>query len=42
MTGSQSVEESKPVADGVRSAALEKEKLLDGGEELQSKQSTFK
>ncbi|KAJ6365839.1 hypothetical protein OIU76_030590 [Salix suchowensis] len=42
MTGSQSVKESKPDADGVGSAAPEKEKLLDGGEEVQSNQSTFK
>lgn len=42
MTGSQSVGESKPVADGVSLAAPGKEKLLDEGEELQSKQSTFK
>ncbi|KAG6745442.1 hypothetical protein NC652_037118 [Populus alba x Populus x berolinensis] len=42
MTGSQSVGESKPVADGVSLVAPGKEKLLDEGEELQSKQSTFK
>ncbi|KAG5248385.1 protein RETICULATA-RELATED [Salix suchowensis] len=42
MTGSQSVKESKTDADGVGSAAPEKEKLLDVGEEVQSNQSTFK
>ncbi|CAK7343484.1 unnamed protein product [Dovyalis caffra] len=42
MTGSQSVEEPKPVAVDVGLAAPEKEKLLDGGEDLQSNQSTFK
>lgn len=38
LTGSQSIGEAKPVA--VESS--EKEKLLDGGEELQGNQSTFK
>ncbi|KAJ9179695.1 hypothetical protein P3X46_008031 [Hevea brasiliensis] len=38
LTGSQSIGEAKPVvAEGA-----EKEKLLDGGDELQSNQSTFK
>ncbi|KAJ6922681.1 protein RETICULATA-RELATED 3 [Populus alba x Populus x berolinensis] len=42
MTGSQSVEEPKLVDVDVGLAAPEKEKLLDGGDELQSNQSTFK
>lgn len=41
MTGSQSVGEAKPVAVEVGLAA-EKEKLIDGGEDLQSNQSTYK
>ncbi|KAM3690053.1 hypothetical protein ACJW31_09G092600 [Castanea mollissima] len=41
MTGSQSVEEAKPLAVEVGSVA-EKEKLIDGGEDLQSNQSTYK
>ncbi|KAJ6407637.1 hypothetical protein OIU84_011011 [Salix udensis] len=42
LTGSQSVEEPKLVAVDDGLAAPEKEKLLDGGDELQSNQSTFK
>ncbi|KAM3690958.1 hypothetical protein ACJW31_09G160000 [Castanea mollissima] len=41
LTGSQSVEEAKPVAVEVGLVA-EKEKLIDGGEDLQSNQSTYK
>ncbi|KAM3738850.1 hypothetical protein ACB098_09G162200 [Castanea mollissima] len=41
LTGSQSVEEAKPVAVEVGLVA-EKKKLIDGGEDLQSNQSTYK
>ena len=41
LIGSQSVEEAKPVAVEVGLVA-EKEKLIDGGEDLQSNQSTYK
>ena len=41
MTGSQSVGEAKPVTVEVGSVA-EKEKLIDGSEDLQSNQSTYK
>ncbi|KAJ8755322.1 hypothetical protein K2173_019120 [Erythroxylum novogranatense] len=42
LTGSQSVEEPKPVAVNVGSPSAIKEKLLEGKEDLQSDQSTSK
>lgn len=42
LTGAQSVGEPKPVAEGEVGSVSEKEKLIDGAEDFQSNQSTYK